>query len=269
MKPDFKREENVQSIEALSELTEEEKANPLAPHYYRKLVDASNEVMLGIQMGKPMDPSRVLFPDHVSDLLKPGYLEVENGYCLLPNGAAYAAVCTKTPDVSPEMFAWWNHWSRDKGSPDFLYKIWYPGKHFRSHLNWVLEDIGNGPEDIYFGAAATPEEKGIANSLLEKAGCTMGGRNFMIKPLNSSLDVRPLPGCLVHVIRMTSQGRERRSRFWFGYQWMNGSVLFNLNGNELTEKQGYNMAMHCAREFANEAELIKLAYQDYFKNGRG
>ena len=42
-------------------------------------------------------------PENINDLLDPGYLEVEAGWCVLPNGAGYLANMVKMPGVSVDM----------------------------------------------------------------------------------------------------------------------------------------------------------------------
>ncbi len=72
-------------------------------------------------MGHPArDPGRALVIGDINELLTPGYLEVETGYCVLPNGAGYVAVHTTMPGVSAEKIDGWPAWY---GMEDLRYKL--------------------------------------------------------------------------------------------------------------------------------------------------
>jgi len=69
----------------------------------------------------------------IKDLLKPGYLEIENGYCPNPDGTGFVAVKTDLPSATADMIQWWFWWHTIK---DIRYKIrpcWRhdPGAHQR------------------------------------------------------------------------------------------------------------------------------------------
>ena len=46
----------------------------------------------------------------MNDLLNPGDLAVEIGWCSLPNGAGFVAVRDVYPDITAEMIDWWFAW---------------------------------------------------------------------------------------------------------------------------------------------------------------
>ena len=54
-------------------------------------------------------------------LLNPGYLKIENGYGVMPDGVHYTAILTKMPKVTGEMINWWFWWMPQE---DLRYKIW-------------------------------------------------------------------------------------------------------------------------------------------------
>ena len=67
-----------------------------------------------------------------NDLLNPGYLKEEVGYCITPEGAPYVAMLTKMPGVTAEMFDWWFAWHPLE---HLRYKIWDPDDHFGVELS--------------------------------------------------------------------------------------------------------------------------------------
>ena len=87
----------------MRELTAEEKAKPYSKYYYRPHAGASPELAPLLEDHKPMDPGEALPIEQMSDLLEPGYLPGETGYCTLPNGGAYVAVRHPMPGVTAEM----------------------------------------------------------------------------------------------------------------------------------------------------------------------
>ena len=58
----------------------------------------------------PCDPSKAIYPEQMNDLLNPGDLAVEIGWCSLPNGAGFVAVRHVYPDITAEMIDWWFAW---------------------------------------------------------------------------------------------------------------------------------------------------------------
>ena len=109
------------------ELTAEDKAKPYSKYFYRP-VDAPDPVLLElVRPGKPMDMAKALYPEDINRLLDPGYMEVETGWCRLPNGAGYICVNNKMPGVTVDMLDWWFAWH---SLASMHYGIWYPPGHF-------------------------------------------------------------------------------------------------------------------------------------------
>jgi hypothetical protein len=107
------------------ELSEEEKQKPYAKYFYKKPEEPKPEAFA--PFNKPIDVSKALTPENINDLLNPGYLEAEAGWCVLPNGAGYIANHVKMPGVSVDMINWWFAWI---GLEPLRYKIWYPKDHY-------------------------------------------------------------------------------------------------------------------------------------------
>jgi phloretin hydrolase len=108
----------------LPDLTAEEKARPFAKYFYDEIEmpDPAHYAMMEI----PCDPAQAITPEQINDLLDPGYLAVEIGWCNLPNGAGFIANKIVYPEVTAEMIDWWFAWHPLE---DLRYRIWYPPQH--------------------------------------------------------------------------------------------------------------------------------------------
>ncbi len=243
------------------ELTEEEKAKPYAKFYYRPRPTPDTDTLAQLQPGHPMDPSLALLSDNINELLKPGYLEGETGYCLLPQGGGYCAVLTRFTDITYEQYLWWRGWWVQES---LRYKLWYPGMHFATDHDpeWLMEDCGDGPKDIFLLRRNAPEDIGLdkekmaAAKLLGVHSGTMIARNRL-----SGTYTKPITMTNAHVIREIDGGFEMRSRFWVGYQCLgNGLVSALSEGETIPEDMPYLMANHCVYEMAYLKSLIPELY---------
>jgi hypothetical protein len=76
------------------ELSSAEQAEPYAKYFYQPIAPRSKEIMDTLGKG-PIDPSLAIQIQHRDDLLKPGHLPAEIGYCLMPDGSGYVAMLIK------------------------------------------------------------------------------------------------------------------------------------------------------------------------------
>jgi len=95
-------------------------------HYFNGDIWLHDEAMSAI--AAPMDTRFALPVDTagLNSLLDPGYHEVENGYCELPDGSAYVASLVPFPRCNGEMFKWWFWWHSVEAQ---RYTLWYPYNH--------------------------------------------------------------------------------------------------------------------------------------------
>lgn len=75
----------------------------------------------------PIDPKDATPVQDRNDLLKPGYLKTEVGYCQMPDGTAFMANHLKMPNVTAEMLHWWFAWH---GLESMRYVIWNKDDHY-------------------------------------------------------------------------------------------------------------------------------------------
>lgn len=238
------------------ELTETEKREPLAKYFYMPMAKPDQALVDSVNKG-PINPERALTFDHLNDLLKPGYLPSEIGYCILPDGTGYVSSMVKMPEVTVEMLDWWFTWHQ---LDPIRYKIWDHYVHYdikvndkdRTKLlsdslpirqrNWgvthiVNEDIGVGAGEIQINFVS-PMEFGFDMDQFKEpnaatAICAMGVAK------------------MVHIARPMNGGIELRSRFWFAANAHVPIVLL----------KGLNY--HALDEYSNLAAILPSLYKEY------
>ena len=225
----------------------------------------------------PVDPERITSIHQRNDILKPGYLEVENGYTRMPDGSGCVATKVDMPGVTPEMIDWWFCWH---GVKDLRDRIWCPTEHYAIHVhenslarrlntslslkerNWgttdvVTEDVGNGPQEMHLNFHS-PEAYGYAPELIKN-----------VDVLISANVTAPVTGhglvTFSHCVRKIPGGVEHRSHYWQGY---------NIDENGIAQAVaippgGFPMevmkanALHSLVEYSNLAAILPGLYEKY------
>jgi len=254
-------------------LTEAERSKPFAKYFDRPMVPPPQEIYDLLEKG-PIDPSLALHINDRNELLDPGYLACEKGYCLMPDGTGFIAMLTKMPGVTMEMIEWWFAWH---GLEDLRYAIWCHDDHLGIHVkpedlerrldkslslkerNWdttdvVYEDIGTGPMllDISF---MSPESYGFDMDRFKEPS-TLGA-------ISANLGISETKTPMVsftHFVRAIEDGVECRSRFWLGWQIKDKEprVVENKIPLELVE----GLVHHCPKEYANLAAILPSVYAE-------
>ena len=256
-----------------AELTPEEMRMPEAKYYNPIFAPLPSDVEAAIS-GGPGDCSRALKFENINDLLKPGYLDLENGYCLNSNdGTGFVAIKTDFPGVTADMIQWWFWWHANK---NIRYKIWCPGAHYAisvkneqqannpflsyeqrrvNNTQLPYEDTGNGifllsihwvpPEEFGFDTSKF-KEAGIAAVLCAKVG-------YMVETLNIEHTY------MCHVFRKTNNGLELRSRFW------PGKLLPDVTLRKLaiTQDVVQGLASHNAHEYSHLSGFLPEIYEEF------
>ena len=244
---------------------------PMQPHVVNAILHGEEARELAFEL------------EDVGELLKPGYLPLENGFTRLSSGRTFVAALTQMPRANGAMFEWWMGWHYMEAQ---RYKLWHP----RAHMdNGTREMRGDDPSltdrEKYMTTHYVTEY--IGNSL-QKITITffdprdLFGANADLTSGNTSalvcgrVDMQGAPitiGYLIHQIRQTKDGAEMRSRFWVGKPEVKGSRKNGLRNRVLgsnwvrrravPDTLGTEMLVHCGMEMNHLAGFLPDLYALY------
>ncbi|MDL2293636.1 phloretin hydrolase [Ruminococcaceae bacterium OttesenSCG-928-D13] len=228
---------------------------------------------------QPADPAKALRIQDRNRLFEAGSLEQEFGWWQLEDGTAMLANQTFMPGVTGEMFDWWFAWHPiDR----LRYGIWDPEDHFDVYLadparaldfsltmqqrhwgstHYVWEDIGMGGIDILQINFRRPGELGYDESKIGTDAC-----NALICANCTSCGAadRPdMPVVMTHFLRPAEGGSELRSRFWFGWQIIDGTPVKMIpDGVKIPAVVPISLLKHNVVEFTNLAAILPEVYAE-------
>lgn len=256
-------------------LTEAEAKLSYAKYFHMPLTPIPQE-KLDILAAGPMDPEKMLKITDRVKLFDQGYFDVEVGYGVQEDGSGYVSNLTKMPGVTKEMFEWWFAWH---GLEDLRYKIWDPEDHYYARQKnrdkalssnlpmrertWgttheVLEDIGPGPDELildfkYPSEMGYPEEK-VGTDACASMMCANG---------HGPEPGKGVAAVMTHMIREIEGGIELRSRFWIGYQIMDGRPMKLIpKGVSVPMEVPMGLFAHNLKEFTHLAAILPKVYEE-------
>lgn len=126
------------TVYELPKLTPEEAALPISKYYTNYPLHYPNPLYSQLLDQGAMDPADALPVERWLDLLTAdGYMKVEYGYCMLPDGTGYIATYMRIPEnVDVKKMFWYLNWlnihpkSQPAGTGNLRYKIWNPADHW-------------------------------------------------------------------------------------------------------------------------------------------
>jgi phloretin hydrolase len=265
----------------LRPLNPEDQSKPYAKFYRNPAPPDPSHLAM---MDAPCDPSKAIYPEQMNDLLNPGNLDIEIGWCNLPNGAGFIANRNIYRNVTAEMIDWWFAWHPLDG---LRYRIWHPpqhagialspedrGKILNSNLpiaqkNWgvthhVAEDCNCGLENIDI-TFLSPREFGFDMTRWREpyASTFVGGFGWS-SPANPKGHVIKAPSLMCHIFRKIPDGLEHRTRFWMGYRLSQRKpVLVLPPGISVPVIAVQGLARHNVQEFSNLGVLLPEIYAEF------
>ncbi len=258
------------------ELTEAEKARPYAGYFYRDLAEVPAEDLARVNAG-PVDPSKATAIRERNDLMKPGYLGVETGYTVMPDGSGFAATLVRMPGVTPEMLDWWFNWHPLEG---LRYALWCPVAHTDIGVKnpaQHLDSSGVPLEERNYGSTHYPVEGFNLRSSQKLAIEFFSPRDFgldtaMFKEpeisraycANVVLHLLKTPfNVFLHAVRRIEGGVEYRSRYWLGYIMKNGApVRVKRPIPFKTSDLARNNCLHSLIEYNNLASFLPQLFEE-------
>lgn len=230
-----------------------------------------------------ISPNDALRLENINDMLNPGYLPEETGWCILENGAGYISVLHDMPGVTAEMFAWWFGWHPLE---DNRYKIWHPKAHYWARVSdadkaiicdpntslmdrvygkvhAVSEDLaGIGEEPPYFNLHfRNPEEFGFVSEKLcaPNVACII----CAFPDMGKDKCARDFPSTMIHFVRNTEDGIEVRTRFWLGYTIVDKKPICMIpQGMQMPIVAVYKLACHCVEEYSYLKSFLPMLYEE-------
>jgi len=259
-------------------ITEAQRKLSWAKYYDKPLAPVPEENPKYLEAPLPLE--QVLQVHDRNRLFEPGYLPGEIGWAVLPDGTGYVANLVPMPGVTVEMFDWWFAWH---GLDDLRYTIWDPEDHYSAvscnqvqgrhpalslkekywnttHL--IVEDLGGGPAEL-FANFRHPAEMGFNAQLIGTPACGT------IVTANSGMRCMPNASgeMMCHFIREIPSGIELRTRFWMGWNIINGKAVKTLPDGEVTpEFKVRGLLAHNMKEFYNLADLLPRLYPEQKDN---
>lgn len=262
-------------------LTEQEKERPFAKYYYDVIPEPDPHHYS--MMDEPCDPDKALYPENRSDLLNPGNLDIETGWCILKNGGGFIANKIVYPNITAEMIDWWFAWHPLE---DLRYRIWYPPQHGGltvspenrkrllddripySERNWgvvhhVTEDTNTGMDniDIHF---MSPKDFGFDMTRWKKPNVATfaGGIGWRVA-VNKTDESITAPAIMCHFFRETKEGLEHRTRFWLGYRFVDGQTELSLPpGVSVPAAEVQGLARHNICEYTRFRDFLPKIYAE-------
>ena len=262
-------------------LTPEEQSRAYAK-YYRD-PEPPDPVHLAM-MDTQCDPSMAIYPEQMNDLLNPGDLRMEVGWCNLPNGAGFIANRNVYKNVTPEMIDWWFAWHPLEG---LRYRIWYHPQHAGIGLspesrerilnpdipipekNWgvthhITEDCNCGMENIDI-TFLSPGDFGFDMTRWKEpyVSTFVGGFGWSTPAKKMDRSIKA-PSLMCHIFRQAPDGLEHRTRFWMGYRMSeNKPELVLPPGITVPEAAVQGLARHNVHEFSNLGILLPEIYKEF------
>ena len=233
---------------------------------------------------EPADNALALKIKDRNDLFLPGDLPGEFGWWILEDGTALIANQTFFPGVTGEMFDWWFAWHPiDR----IRYACWDNEDHYDVYLedyahaldmslsmqerHWgsvhhIWEDIGmGGGADLLKISFRRPSEMGYDESRIGTGACNaLVCANVFIIGNDQMPDT---PVVMTHFLRPAEGGSVLRSRFWFGWQIIDGKAVRCIPEDMTVPSIGPLCLMnHNVKEFSNLSKILPSIYEEQKDN---
>lgn len=261
----------------MSDLTKVEHSKSYVKYYYMPMTQIPQDKLDILERG-PIPHDKILHIENRNQLLDEAYFEYELGYGNAKDGSGYVSNLTRMPGVNKDMLEWWFVWY---ALEDLRYKIWDPQDHFyarqqnlekaldkslpmrertwgTTHL--LLDDIGGGAEELVL-EFVYPKDFGFDQDKIGTEACA----TMMCANVYRSKSDKGVATVMAHMVREVEGGVELRSRFWIGYQIVDGKAVKVLpSGLEVPLKVSKDLFAHNMKEFSHLATILPQIYEEEY-----
>lgn len=251
-------------------VSKEEKSLPYFKYFERELAKIPEEKIALID--KPAENEIVPFEQ--KNLFFAGKDEnfCQIGYGVAKNGVGFVCNETYMPKVKVEMLDWWFGW-HSVGS-DLRYKIWDSEDHYFARADnaeyvcnpevplnqktwgvnhYILEDIGNGPGFLKI-QFKSPKDFELDEKIIGTEKC---------KSFVAGIGDGDCAAAMIHKWYDYKDGIILSSRFWVGYKWIDGKIIFALpEGAKVPVEVARGLFAHNIKEFSNLAAILPEVYEE-------
>ena len=250
-------------------VTPEERRSPLYKYFERDIAPTPPEVVERIMQGG-FDPAGILMPADMNRLFDDGYLPGEFGWWQLPDGGLMIANHTPMPGVTPEMFDWWFAWH---GLNSMRYKIWDKDDHYycQTQNPEISLDSSRSMKERYWNTvhdiqeALLPGQEPVGVRLNFVPPQVVGFDPERLRDFKGTIVCTPGPAIMVHFVRPTADGCELRTRFWMGYQAVDGKPV-RISEFAAVDMAAKAMLIHNVKEFTHLAKILPEVYAEFKDN---
>ena len=244
---------------------------PYARFFEPRVAPVQTQVTEALRAGPVPHEHFTPYESYAEQMLRPGYLPVETGWTLFPNGVMGVAVLTHMPGVRADMWDWWFAWHSEEPQ---RYRLWHPESHMVAH--WAQPLAPDAPRDDrgrYIGRTSLVREiiggvdMHLAIRFLDPAlvGMPHGSFDGTLIHGRTSPMTNPIEGgCLLHQLRNTPDGCEMRSRF---YRNLNPECIGAPPGTPPAEvavqARGPGLLAHCGEEMNHLSRFLAALHRDF------
>lgn len=256
---------------------------PYAKYYYDQKA-APQEFWDDIGENEEKDYRKALTIQDRNRIFDEGYMEIERGWSIFPDGTGTCAGIMQFPGATPEMMYWWFSWFPRE---NLRGRIWEPKNHLNcmitreefdglcdpsvplSQRTWGRHffpiDIGVCPDPAAEPSPIriqfySPDEFGLDVKRIEEMGENVSVICAQVGPPGM-----PQMTSFIHTCRTTENGMELRSRFWYGWVFENGAPVRAKNclPHEKMINNCKSQNIHLIEEYYNLSCILPELYRDY------
>ncbi len=260
-----------------------ESQRPYAKYYCDRHF-APDEMWDSIGDNEEKDYHKALRIQDRNRIFDDGYMDIERGWSIFPDGTGTCAGIMPFPGATPEMMYWWFSWFPRE---NLRGRMWEPKNHLAiiitrdqfekfvdesvplSQRTWGCHffpiDTGVRPNPTAEPQPVrlqmcSPAEFGMDLKKIEELGKDVSIICIQVGPVGL-----PPATSFIHVCRPTKDGMELRSRFWYGWVFENGEPVHaqHILPHDGMVENCKSQNTHLIEEYYNLSCILPELYENY------